>query len=284
MGAYWLQSLPDVLADAGLVVGTYPGWEVRARSTGGYDDILAIQVHHTASSTSPANDQAYMWDGSPDSPVGAIYLSRDGMLTVGAAGATNTSGKGGPLTTSRGVIGLDSANRYVISIEAANNGVGETWPLEQQQAYLKAVNALCRAYGLTTDYGDVHAHWEWTDRKIDPAGNSIYANGGDKWDMDQFRRDVAAAQPNPPDPEEDDMKIYACRDSNGSVWVGDGITRRGVQGWDVWQLMVLQSVLGSGPKIHSSYDVGQEITNPDQIHDIIYDPPLLDSIGRYLDG
>ena len=132
MGQFWLLDLPDVLRAAGLDVDTYPGWEARARSTGGYDNVLAVQCHHTASDTTPANDMAYMWNGSPDRPVGAIYLARDGKVTVGAAGATNTSGKGGPLNTSSGTIPLDAANRYVISIEAANNGTGQQWPVVQQ--------------------------------------------------------------------------------------------------------------------------------------------------------
>ena len=188
MGGIWLLDMPDVLSRAGLVVDTYSGWEARARSTGGYDDVLAVQCHHTASSTTPANDMDYMWRGSPDKPVGAIYLARDGKVTVGAAGATNTSGKGGPLRTSKGNIPLDAANRYVISIEAANNGTGEQWPQAQIDAYLKMVNALCAHYGLLVQPGDVNAHFEWTSRKIDPAGASPYASGGakDRWNMDSL--------------------------------------------------------------------------------------------------
>jgi len=143
-----------------------------------------------------------MWDTSADRPVGAIYLARDGLITVGAAGATNTSGKGGPLNTSRGQIPLDAANRYVISIEAANDGVGEPWPNAQLDSYLRMVRALCDRYGLKVAYGDVHSHWEWTTRKVDPAGNSPYATGGNKWNMDAFRADVSAVgAPPPPNPD-----------------------------------------------------------------------------------
>ncbi|WP_218214598.1 hypothetical protein, partial [Ursidibacter maritimus] len=76
----------------------WPGWETRSRSTGGYDNILAIGTHHTASTTSPDSDCSYMWGGSPDEPIGAVLLDRTDEVTIGAAGATNTQGKGGPYT------------------------------------------------------------------------------------------------------------------------------------------------------------------------------------------
>jgi hypothetical protein len=225
MGQIWLTSLPDVLRNAGLDVGTYQGWEARARSTGGYDAILAVQVHHTASNSSPEGDMSYMWEGSPDRPVGAIYLARDGKVTVGAAGATNTSGKGGPLGTSGGEIPLDAANRYVISIEAANTGTGEPWPEAQQKAYVTMVQALCAAYGLTYDYGDVHAHFEWTTRKIDPAGESHYASGANKWNMDAFRQDVAANGPGiPPSPTGEVDMIAIDHKPNTPEWTALMVT------------------------------------------------------------
>lgn len=194
MGAIWLLSLPDVIRDAGLDVDVWPGWQTRARSSGGYDSILGVQAHHTASNTTPLRDMQYMWGGSPDRPVGAIYLARNAKVTVGAAGATNTSGRGGPL----GSIPLDSANRHVISVEAANSGTGEQWPAEQQEAYLILSNALVRAYNLQFSIPGLHAHHEWTTRKIDPAGNSRWATGGAKWNMHVFRSDAAAKTPIPP--------------------------------------------------------------------------------------
>lgn len=200
MGAIWLHSLPDVLRGVGLTVEEYAGWEIRSRSSGGYDALLAVQVHHTASppSSQPWEDQAWMWDNSPDAPIGALYLARSGVWTIGAAGATNTSGKGGPLQTSGGTIPLDSANRYVLSIEAANDGVGEPWPQVQIDSYVRGVTALCDAYGLPYWAGDVHAHFEWTSRKIDPAGPSPYAVGAASWDMNKFRSDLGVTTPPPP--------------------------------------------------------------------------------------
>jgi hypothetical protein len=203
MGSIWLGSLPDVLRNAGLEVEVYPGWEHRSRSSGGYDALLGIQCHHTASSgLNPASDMKYMWENAPARPIGALYLAPIGKWTVGAAGATNTSGKGGPLQTSRGTIPLDAANRYVISVEAANLGDGTPWPAAQQASYVKGVAALNRAYfdGVLVRPGDVHGHFEWTARKVDPAGSSRYAVGASRWDMGLFRSDVLGLLTPPPPP------------------------------------------------------------------------------------
>lgn len=205
MGSVWLGSLPDVLRNAGLNVDVYPGWETRSRSSGGYDSILGIQVHHTASSGSnPAAEMAYMWQNSSTKPIGAIYLAPDGKITVGAAGATNTSGKGGPMPTSRGTVPLDAGNRFLIAIEAANRGDGTPWPVVQQDAYVKMCAALAKAYlgGILLVPGDCGAHFEWTSRKVDPAGSSRYAQGANKWNMTLFRSDVTGliTAPKPPPP------------------------------------------------------------------------------------
>lgn len=194
MGAIWLLSMPQVLRDAGLDVDTYPGWQTRARSTGGYDDILGVQVHHTASFTAPENDMGYMWRNASIAPIGAVYLARNGKVTVGAAGATNTSGRGGPL----GPIPQDQANKYVISVEAANAGNGETWTPEQQLVYPILANALVSAYDLEFSVPGLHGHFEWTSRKIDPAGNSRWATGANTWDMNLFRADAKKVSELPP--------------------------------------------------------------------------------------
>jgi hypothetical protein len=190
MGSIWLHNLPDALENL-RYVSFFKGWESRCRSSGGYNALMGIVAHHTASSTSAYNDTNYMWNNSPTKPVGAIYLARNGEIIVGAAGATNCAGRGGPRTVSRGTIAKDTANSNTISIEAGNAGTGEPWPKVQQDAYVALVAALCEYYHLDPPR-DVMAHHEWApDRKIDPAGNSRYAMGGNKWNMDLFRKDVA---------------------------------------------------------------------------------------------
>lgn len=207
MGALWLHDLPEALN--GLPnVSFYDGWELRSRASGGYTDLMGIAVHHTASSTSQANDLSYMWDStSGDQPIGAIYLGRDGAIVVGCAGATNCVGKGGPYETSRGIIPLDDGNARSLSIEAANSGVGEPWPDIQQTAYVALVSRLCEWYGLWVS--DTFAHYEWTTRKVDPAGPSQFGmvNSSMSWDMDIFRETVSDyLGPVPPiDNSRDDM-------------------------------------------------------------------------------
>ena len=203
MGGRWLTDLYSVLAPLGNVA-TYQGWETRARSSGGYDALLGIAIHHTASNTSPENDMYYMWMSSSDRPIGAIYLGRDGRIVIGAAGATNTQGKGGPLTTSRGTVPLDKGNQNLLAIEAANAGTGEPWPDVQQERYLALVNALCGAYGFVST--DVFGHYDYCapscpGRKIDPAGPSRFGtvNASQTWDINAFRAALTGTTP-PPDP------------------------------------------------------------------------------------
>lgn len=198
----WLHNLPGILSNAGLDYGLWQGWETRSRSSGGYERILGIGVHHDAGATgSSLNSRCqYAWENSSDRPIGALWLHTDGFVMIGAAGATNTQGKGGPRQCTRGTIPQDQGNLYTISIEASNNGVGEPWPTVMQDAYVDLVAALCDEFDLTP--GDVFAHFEWTNRKIDPAGNSRYATGGNKWNMDAYRGDVFAklygSTPEPP--------------------------------------------------------------------------------------
>lgn len=244
MGSIWLGSLPDVLREAGLDVSTWPGWETRSRSSGGYEKLLGVGVHHDAIKTGTPLDTRCRaaWDstGNPDRPVGAIWLHTDGRVVVGAAGATNTQGKGGPYPTSRGVIPLNDGNRYMLSIEASNNGVGEVWPPEQQAAYVTMCAALCTAYGLDPAL-DVIAHFEWTTRKIDPAGNSLYATGGNEWDMGRFRRDVedaAAIPPIPPPGDQQEIDMIQLDLNPGTPWwtallLGDVVMMHVVNGHHV---------------------------------------------------
>ena len=226
MGSIWLRDLPDIISDAGVRVRTWPGWENRGRSSGGYDAVYGIFAHHTASNTAPDNDCRYMWDTGTDRPIGAMLLDRTGLVTVGAAGATNTQGKGGPWSLSRGTIPLDKGNAYGVALEAANNGTGEAWPTAQVDAYVFTAAALCEALDLDPDR-DVLAHFEWVapscpGRKVDPVGPSPWATGATSWDMDAFRADVVAwcngELPDYPDEEEDEVTDEDRRAIAREVW------------------------------------------------------------------
>ena len=212
MGKYWLHDI--AIALQGLPVMYYDGWETRSRSTGGFDAILGVCIHHIASNASPNNDMAYMWKNCPDGPVGNFYLGRDGVIWVGAAGAANTQGKGGPLNCSGGTVPLDAGNKFMIAVEAANNGVGEPWPDVQTDTYVRMTRQLNAHYHLDTDR-DTHSHYSYTlpscpGRKIDPAGPSPFGsiNPSGTWNVEMFRAAVTSGYLPDPVPTSGDDMLY----------------------------------------------------------------------------
>ncbi len=261
-------NLPTWLREGGLKVEEYEGWQTRSRGSGGYDAVWAIGVHHTASNTSPANDLAYMLKNADAKPIGALYLARDGTVTVCAAGATNTQGKGGPYKTSKGTIPKDAGNRYMLSIEAANAGTGEQWPEVQQDAYVKMCHILVSKLGLS--WGDIVAHFEWTSRKYDPAGNSRYATGGALWDMDKFRgdcwlayadtEDVPEPPPPPPAPEPDlpnPPPTEGVESVNPAAWY----VKKGDSPWSVSEA-VYGTGMDNGKLDHSAFNSHSTSSKP----------------------
>jgi hypothetical protein len=177
---------------------------------------------------------------------------------VCAGGATNTNGKGGPLTVSRGTVPLDSMNTHAISIEAGNNGVGEPWPVEQIDAYFALNNTLADRLGLSVIDCATHQLWA-PSRKIDPA-TAVAVQGGwqpssvtssGTWSLTDVRDEAitrAQDEPTPPDPtppepgppaEQEDKMLVVALDSNGTAWVGDGIKRYPIPGEAVFSNMVL---------------------------------------------
>ena len=241
MGDLWARALPHYLEAWGVPVrDLYDGWETRSRSTGGFDGVWGVGVHHTASRASVDNDCAYMWRNAADRPIGNVLLDRDGLVTVGCAGASNTQGKGGPVHTARGAIPQDSGNRYLFSIEAANDGAGEVWPDAQQSTYVALVCAVMdwathETPGPPLACGDVLSHYEWAcgrQSKVDPAGPSQWSKpsgGGEAnmWRMDDFRGSVFAhanaVVPVPPRPPGDDDMAQPDVVQINSEWDGLGV-------------------------------------------------------------
>ena len=193
MGSRYLTDLASVLRDGGLRVTEYSGWQTRARGSGGYESGRPTHVmcHHTASPASAdgKGDAAYCATGDEDAPLSNILLDRTGLVWVLAAGATNTNGSG--KDTWGGGVPENSMNSYAIGIEAGNNGVGEPWPTAQQDAYVQMIRVLCAHYNIPNNH--VRSHFEWApDRKSDPAGQSRWASGSAKWNMNGFRSECAA--------------------------------------------------------------------------------------------
>ncbi len=256
MGSVYLTQLADWCRSAGLEVTEMDGWQHRARSSGGYEPgrPWCVMVHHTASTTTPANDANYIAHNSPDAPLANILLDRFGLVWVCAGGATNTNGKGKATAFSKGSVPADSMNSYAVGIEMANSGVGEKWPQVQIDAMFKLINVLTGKLGLS-EY-DVCTHEAYApDRKIDPATASAVQgpwhpdsiNSSGTWSrpdvQDEAARRAGVELPPIPGPEpepepeptppsepappigEDDKSMVVALDENGTCWIGDGMTR-----------------------------------------------------------
>ena len=220
MSSRYLTGLADWCRSAGLVVVEVSGWETRARSSGGFDGDRpwCVMWHHTASNTSPSNDVNWMVNDSPDKPIANLLLARDGSVHVMAAGATNTNGKGYAFKTSRGTVPNDSMNTHAVSIEAANDGVGEPWTQQQIDAFFTLSLTLTGYLGLTPS--DICEHQVWApDRKIDPAtANAVQGpwrprsiNSSGTWNQSDVVVELLerSGQPSPPPPEDEMTFIYA---------------------------------------------------------------------------
>jgi hypothetical protein len=254
MSGQYLTWLVDVLRQAGCTVqenGTTSGWQNRARSSGGFPSTpLGVQWHHTASNTTPSGDLSWMINGSDDAPIGNLLLDRNGTYWPIAAGASNTAGKGGPLTLSRGTIPLDSANTRSVAIEAANNGVGETWPEVMMTAYFQGSNAINAKLGNLPS--DVFNHNTWApSRKVDPATASAVdgswrpasSTSSGTWDQTDVRDECNSragtspgpVPPRPPDGE-DDMATVIKGDGADSYWAWNGVNIGGIPSleWVQW--------------------------------------------------
>jgi len=246
------------------------GWETRARSSGGFPaPPLAVFWHHTASSTSPANDLPWMIHGSDDAPIGNVLLDRAGVYWPIAAGASNCAGKGGPASFSRGTIPLDSGNTRGFQVECASNGVGGLWPVEQIDALFAGSNALNAHVGNRPD--DVITHQGWTDRKIDPATAAavqgqwrpVSVTSSGTWSLADVRNECLAragtlppprpSDPHPaPPPTKEDTSMVVALDSNGTAWIGDGITRFPVPTEAVFSNYVIMGKAGAYRFVNTS--------------------------------
>jgi len=210
-GLYFVEAA-DWLRAVGLTVVEVRGWQTRARSSGGFAaNPLGCAWHHTASQTTPTNDTNWQYFYSDVRPIGNMTIMRNGEVWIGAAGAANTQGKGGPIQMSRGTIPLDGGNTRAWAIECANSGVGEPYSQATIDAYFKASNELNRRFGNKPT--DVFTHYAWTPgRKIDPAKATAVVgpwkprsiNSSGTWNLDDLRaectRRATATTPPPTKP------------------------------------------------------------------------------------
>lgn len=212
MGAIWATALPKYLDKWGVPYRLVPGWEKRSRSSGGFESLRLIGIHHTADGgASVASSLAWQYTNSPNRPIGNGLLDRNGVFHFGCAGASNTQGMGGPWWSPRGTVPLNDGNRHTFSIEASNKGTGEPWGTTQQNNYVKLCAAIIdwannETPGANIGPGQIISHFEWApSRKNDPFGPSRWA-GMAMWNMNAFRGEVLALMnggvitPTPPPP------------------------------------------------------------------------------------
>jgi hypothetical protein len=271
----YLTELAGWLRGAGLAVVEYDGWQTRARSSGGYADgrPWCVMWHHTASMTDPANDAAYCAVGDPDAPICNLLVDRAGVVWVIAAGASNTNGKGGPLTFTRGTVPVDQMNTHAVGVEICNGGTGEPYPAAQIDAAFAASLAVAAGLGLAP--ADVAQHHDWTldGRKIDPATAAAVAGGwrpaavnsSGSWALEDLRAELSrragAGIPPPthpgtpaPPPTDKEISMVVALDENGTAWIGDGITRRPVPSEAVFSNYVVLGKQGAYRFVNTSGD------------------------------
>lgn len=174
----YLTNLAAVLRSAGLRVVEVPGWQSRGR--GPMIAARSITCHHTAGpkSHSPGATPSLsvVTKGRSDlpGPLCHLYLSRDGVWYVVAAGRANHAG-----ATREAWQG----NSYAIGIEAEAAGVpgvAADWPEVQMLAYAQGCKALAEAYGIPVSR--ILGHKE----VCAPQGRKPDPN----FSMDAFRRRV----------------------------------------------------------------------------------------------
>lgn len=160
--------LGDVLHDAGLPLCPLDGWQGRGVAL---TSVQGVVAHHTATRSNAADSSvaALLRDGRADlpGPLCQLGLDRRGRYWLIADGKGNHNGYG-------------TWGNQSIGIEAFNDGLGETWPDVQLDAYQRGAAAILRHLDLPASH--VKAHRE-TDprRKTDPKGIG----------MDGFRAAVA---------------------------------------------------------------------------------------------
>lgn len=165
--------LANALRERGVRVEEYSGWTTRGSSSftprGGV-------CHWTAGPCQATGrpSLSVVVNGRSDlaGPLANVYLDRQGVAVVVAAGRANHAGDGGW----RGL----SGNSSVFGVEAECCNAGD-WTAAQRDAYPAVMAALCDAGGF--DEGYVCGHNEWApSRKIDIHD----------WPMDTMRAEVGA--------------------------------------------------------------------------------------------
>lgn len=166
-----LLNIGDNFENHGLKVNYSPGWKTRGHNA--TFEPHGVMFHHTASSSSSGDSPALgvVVRGRSDlpGPLCNIHVSRKGVVTMVAAGYAYHAGEGGPWFD----IPANSGNRYLVGIEVENNGLGEPWRKECLDSVAMVSAILLKHMNRPKRF--LLGHKEWTSRKIDPAGVSMWS-------------------------------------------------------------------------------------------------------------
>lgn len=173
--------LAVVLRDAGCKVLELAGWQTRGRP-GGFGPVEGVLCHDTAARKgSKALGEVLHGRLPPDpnplpGPLAHLYLGRDCVFTVVAAGRCNHAGPGRWQ-------GVTSGNTHFIGIEAENDGLADDpWPDAMIEEYARGCAAILRHIGADPIMCGGHKEYALpAGRKVDPS-----------FDMVAFRLKVAA--------------------------------------------------------------------------------------------
>lgn len=186
--------LPAALKKYGLVVETVPGWETRGNPS--FNPKGSVN-HHTAGPASGVRPSLHVVTyGRSDltGPLCNVFLDRNGVAVVVAAGRANHAGQGG----FKGLTG----NSAVFGTEAESTGVGPSpWTDAQLEAYPKVVAAYHDLMGQRNANTNCN-HKTWAPyRKVDCASltddwfrakaNELLITGGDDMFSDGDRQSLA---------------------------------------------------------------------------------------------
>jgi len=223
----WLTDMDQALQSAGVPYTEVPAsasdptgassWRTRGRPEGTGDGFFpdGVVCHHTASpaGTTPQNDLRVILsgNGSAPGPISQLYIGRDAVLYLVAAGRANHAGSG--MRPGRDFVCTDQNARNV-GIEVGNNGVGEHWSDAVCETYARTVAALLDWYGWPLSSVYFHATTGppsgGCNSKIDPAGPWTLQRHltSQTWDLGAWHGFVdsyrGGAQPQPPDTGDDD--------------------------------------------------------------------------------
>ncbi|MEV5677450.1 peptidoglycan-binding protein [Streptomyces sp. NPDC052179] len=200
----------------GLSVKEHVGWRSHNRNhKGAWGPMNGVVIHHTAGSNSL--NFVYRGTAALPGPLAHSHLAKSGVVNMVGNGRANHAGTFAQ-NAHTAVLSESSThpapsasepvdgNRHYYGIEIENLGTGKDfYPDVQYRAAVRWAAAICRFHKWSAN--SVIGHKEGTTRKIDPKG-PIGSAKGEMWNMDDFRKDVAAQLKEKPAPSKPGIPAF----------------------------------------------------------------------------